>query len=444
MAIPKVDYVEKPFYQPRYTPDTTRLQAIYARGGSELTDLAGQRALTQERTLQRLAQIVAGGFVAHREGRQRNEAIAIRKAEQEADRLERQAERDARAAERKAAEAERTTERAHTAATRAVERAAPGPQSAALFAMAKRFPDLAAQFRVQAPLDARAVAGTPALEPSGGEYPVLEASHEQALAAGDRQFRKEQAAVAEAARVRDDARADASERRQDRYQTESLKIQRQTAANAAARADDDQKFVIRDGKVIPIKKGEAQPGDVPYSADAMQGMGGEASDVRSQRAASALNAIDKLQSLAPKRLPGAPGMVQGAADIVKGYAGYQTNARQYQALLGPTAMLLAVAVQGAAGLSNSEREAMKAMLGNIATMDYETQMALLQNARDMISGGADVARAKVKDAATGQLVEKWLPKRSRMPGAVQVTAPGEVPSGKPTILSITPVTPAKK
>lgn len=197
----------------------------------------------------------------------------------------------------------------------------------------------------------------------------------------------------------------------------------QSAAGRAPMAQPDQQFVIRNGQVTPITKGSAQPGDVPYSADAMQGMGGEASDVRSSRAAAALNSIDKLKELAPKRMPGLPGMIEGAGAKVAGLAGYNTGARQYEALLQPTAMQMAVAIQGAAGLSNSEREAMAKMLGNIATMDYETQLALLENASQMIRDGADVSLVPVKDPKTGKTREQWVPKRSRPQGGVAVGDP---------------------
>ena len=187
---------------------------------------------------------------------------------------------------------------------------------------------------------------------------------------------------------------------------------------AAPAAQPDQSFVIRGGVVTPIAKGTAQPGDVPYSADAMQGMGGEASDTRSMRVAAALNSIEKLKTLAPNRAPGLPGMIQGAGAKVAGLAGYNTGARQFDALLQPTAMQMAVAIQGAAGLSNSEREAMAKMLGNIATMDYESQMALLENASEMIRGGADVEYRKEEDPKTGIMVDRWVPKQRSRPLSV--------------------------
>lgn len=197
--------------------------------------------------------------------------------------------------------------------------------------------------------------------------------------------------------------------------------------NRAPQPPQEQKFVIRNGQVVPITAGTAQPGDVPYSADAMQGMGGESADARSMRTAAALNSIDVLKELAPKRVEGPIGMVQGALESGKGALGYNTQVKQYNALLGPTAMQMAVALQGAAGLSNAEREVMKGMLGSISTMDYQSQMALLERASEMVRGNADVSLVDVKDPKTGIAKPRWVPQRSRMPGAVTVGQPGAVP-----------------
>lgn len=123
------------------------------------------------------------------------------------------------------------------------------------------------------------------------------------------------------------------------------------------------------------------------------GLGGAAVRLRNARTASALNAVSQLEQLAPERASGLPGIIQGAGQTIAGYAGYNTRARQYNARLQPTAMMMAAAVQGAANLSDNERKAMAEMLGSIGTMDYETQMALLQQAKDMlVNSGADITQ----------------------------------------------------
>lgn len=120
------------------------------------------------------------------------------------------------------------------------------------------------------------------------------------------------------------------------------------------------------------------------------GTGGAAIQLRNSRAAAALNGIARLKKLAPERVPGPLGIAQGVAEVAKGYAGYNTDARQYQALIQPTAMQMAAAVQGAANLSDSERRAMAETLGSIHTMDYASQLALLDSAADLVKSGADV------------------------------------------------------
>lgn len=122
------------------------------------------------------------------------------------------------------------------------------------------------------------------------------------------------------------------------------------------------------------------------------GLGGAAAETRNSRAAAALNSIEKLKTLAPVRTPGPKGIAEGAVEVGKGYLGYSTKTRQYQALIQPTAMQMAAAIQGAANLSDNERKAMAEMLGSISTMDYESQIALLENASDLIKNGADVQK----------------------------------------------------
>ena len=145
------------------------------------------------------------------------------------------------------------------------------------------------------------------------------------------------------------------------------------------------------------------------------GLGGAAVQLRNSRAAAALNSIERLKQLAPVRSPGPAGIAQGVGEVAKGYLGYSTKTRQFQALIQPTAMQMVAAIQGAANLSDNERKAMAEMLGSINTMDYESQMALLQHAADLVSSGADVE----------QVEGKWLP----VTRAFKVAPGARVPGG---------------
>lgn len=158
-------------------------------------------------------------------------------------------------------------------------------------------------------------------------------------------------------------------------------------------APGDPKPYVRNDQVIYLRPGEEQPGDIPYAKPTSSGGLGAANiQLRNQRTAAALNSIERLKALAPERVEGPLGIAQGLGEVAKGYAGYSTKTRQFQALLQPTAMQMAVAIQGAANLSDTERQVMANMLGSIATMDYTSQMALLDNAGTLLSSNADVEK----------------------------------------------------
>lgn len=194
---------------------------------------------------------------------------------------------------------------------------------------------------------------------------------------------------------------------------------RRADATAAAGRSNDTEWVTRDGEAVQIPKGTAQRGDVPYRPESGGGLGAANIQTRNARAAAALNGIEKLITLAPKRTPGPLGIAEGAIEVGKGVIGYSTKVRQYQALIQPVAMQMAVAIQGAANLSNTEREAMAKMLGSIGSMDYESQMALLENAKDLIKSGHDVAQAG----------GAWVPANGRIKVAPRAPEPG---AGQPT------------
>lgn len=146
------------------------------------------------------------------------------------------------------------------------------------------------------------------------------------------------------------------------------------------------------GGYYNVDTGERIKGVKPPPTSSGGGLGMAAIQLRNKRAASALNSIERLQKLAPVRGPGLGGIVQGMGQVAAGTLGYNTQARQYQALLQPTAMQMAAAIQGAANLSDNERKAMADMLGSINTMDYESQMALLKQASELVGAGADIKK----------------------------------------------------
>src|SRR3990167_44606 len=145
-----------------------------------------------------------------------------------------------------------------------------------------------------------------------------------------------------------------------------------------------------------------EPGAEYPKPPASGGIGSASVQLRNSRAAAAFNSIERLKQLAPVRSPGPLGIVQGMGEVAKGYAGYSTKTRQYQALIQPAAMQMAAAVQGAANLSDNERQAMATMLGSINTMDYESQIALLDQAVELLQNGFEVEKVNnVWRARTG-------------------------------------------
>ena len=117
MPIPRFDYTERPFYQPRYTPDTSRLASIVSRGGEQLAQLALQSGQSKADLAARLSSILSGGLETMRAQKATATAQAIRSKEREDERQEREQERKSRAEERKADKAsEKSRERrAHSA-----------------------------------------------------------------------------------------------------------------------------------------------------------------------------------------------------------------------------------------------------------------------------------------------------------------------------------------
>lgn len=236
--IPEVAYVRRPFYMPRYTPDTSRLASIYLQNGRDLALLSQARGNNQAEGLARLSSIIAGGAETARANQTRKEAMALRAQEREQDRKEREAVRAEDKAEKALERADRLRSETRGAARYAVDKAAPGPQSQALFQLAQQFPETAARFSTQAPLEARPVPGAVGeMSSERAEYPVLEPTDEQMQNAGMRQLQRERFAKEDANRVADNQRADAQLAATIANNREMRDIARLNAQTNAAKAD---------------------------------------------------------------------------------------------------------------------------------------------------------------------------------------------------------------
>ena len=235
------------------------------------------------------------------------------------------------------------------------------------------------------PSHIKEIAGSPIVTAPKGTSRIapdipLDRQHAMALTSGDTKLAGE---IEEAMRRQDATRRDPKQPAITRYSratmtdAEGHPVETNFDALTGKYSDPDTGRILTGLRPPPIVTG---------------GLGAAAVQLRAERTAAALNSVEKLKSLAPKRRPGPIGIAQGAGEVVKGYAGYSTKTRQYQALIQPTAMQMAAAIQGAANLSDNERKAMAETLGSIGTMDYESQMALLGSAAELLENNADVVK----------------------------------------------------
>lgn len=240
MPIPIVTRDPLPFYAPRVTPDSTRLQQIYANSGAQLSNLALQRGNAQADTLTRLAAIISNGIGDYRTDQTRKQALAQSAAEKDADRKEREAERKQIEADKAAERADRKYEQERGAARYAVANATPGPQSPALYALAQQFPETAARFRVQAPLPATVTPGAAGeVAPAeGNDYPVLDPTDEQMQQQGLRQLQRERYAAEDKARADAASRAAVDDARQAQALGETIRHNKAVEGATAAAAND--------------------------------------------------------------------------------------------------------------------------------------------------------------------------------------------------------------
>ena len=143
MPIPKVDYIPRPYAGTRYTPDTSRLQSIYMRGGEDLARLALQRGESQANTLARLGSILSGTLEGVRGDKAAKAAMAQREREKAEERSyaaeQARLEREARKAERDTEREVRSAERGDQRFERDLEREIEGERRTAMQAFLEKF-----------------------------------------------------------------------------------------------------------------------------------------------------------------------------------------------------------------------------------------------------------------------------------------------------------------
>lgn len=205
-----------PFYQPRYTPDLSRLAAITGRGGEQLAALSQQRGAITADALVRLSSIISGAYGGMREDKARQAATAARATERAEDKKftaeEKRLEREERAAERKAAEeARKASEDRSAARWTADNTTADVPLSTATAAFLRRFPETAARLSEQTTLPARPLpmaAGEMSLEPMPTGNTMLRKSPDDVRADAQLTAQRERWAAEDARAAKDDTRAD--------------------------------------------------------------------------------------------------------------------------------------------------------------------------------------------------------------------------------------------
>jgi len=118
----------------------------------------------------------------------------------------------------------------------------------------------------------------------------------------------------------------------------------------------EQVFVVRDGKVIPIAKGTAQPGDVPYSArnqnDTRPVTAGDTADIADIN--EALQLASGL-TFEPSDTGILPALGAGAPDAVTNLTGFGVGAKQRQGMINLVRQIIGKGLEG--GVLRKEDEA---------------------------------------------------------------------------------------
>ncbi len=149
----------------------------------------------------------------------------------------------------------------------------------------------------------------------------------------------------------------------------------------------DFEWVTRDGTPLQIRKGTAASGDRPYdAAAARQNLIGPVQErLREKRLAAAQWSLDKLKSLSEQinTQQGPAAIGTGVVRRGKAALGLDPIVNEARRIRQTAAMQFAVAIQGAANLSNQERTALLQMIPG-ETVDHDTAVALYDDLGEML------------------------------------------------------------
>lgn len=245
MPTTRMQYVDQPFVGRRHTPDTSRLQALYLRLGESLAEIGVRRGEITAQGLQALGQMFTNYTGQKREQAATKAVQELRAREREEDRaFEREqatAARRERETEREQARKAREYESDRAAARWSVDNTKPGVISPVMAQMASRFPELAGRVTPQVTLPARPSLDVPGMgevsaEPMPTGQSVLHESPDDARAAMAMEAQRARWAAEDRARGVDDARMADQFKETVRHNQASEAIARQQAATAAANA----------------------------------------------------------------------------------------------------------------------------------------------------------------------------------------------------------------
>lgn len=216
MPVRPVEYIDQPYAGRRHTPDASRLAALYERGGSQLADIALQRGQNSARLFDRLGALYSG-YQEHRQQQQQAAtALALRKQEKADERAfeseQKRLERVERADERKIVREDSKRAEDRGAARYMVDNTKAGPVDGTLAELALRFPETAARFTRQTTLPARVTPGAMG-EVGAPEYTgqaILHPSADDAARAETLAVQQSRWKAEDAARAKDDDRAERS------------------------------------------------------------------------------------------------------------------------------------------------------------------------------------------------------------------------------------------
>lgn len=216
MPVRPIAYVDQPYAGKRHTPDTSRLAALYSRGGEQLADIALQRGQNSARLFDRLGALFSGYHELEQQKKATAAATVLRQKEKTDERSydaeQKRLERQERADERKIVREDSKRSEDRGAARYMVDNTKAGPVDGALAELAMRFPETAARFTRQTTLPATVTPGALG-EVGAPEYTgqaILHPSADDAARADTLAAQQTRWKAEDAARAKDDDRAERS------------------------------------------------------------------------------------------------------------------------------------------------------------------------------------------------------------------------------------------